>query len=175
MGKNLKSLKQKMIIVLIPLLVIAFLAVFMVTYFTTRTIILKETESKVQNGIDALDYHALSDFNKILGLIENVQCSVERSCQTEEEIKDYIYSIGDAYPETIPTGIYCGLVSGTYIDKMWTPGSDWVMKERPWYTEGLKADTVTLGEMYLDADSGKYIISIFAIIKKKISSFALDS
>ncbi|MDD5852823.1 MAG: hypothetical protein PUD03_01815 [Lachnospiraceae bacterium] len=105
MGKNLKSLKQKMIIVLIPLLVIAFLAVFMVTYFTTRTIILKETESKVQNGIDALDYHALSDFNKILGLIENVQCSVERSCQTEEEIKDYIYSIGDAYPETIPTGI----------------------------------------------------------------------
>ena len=129
MGKNLKSLKQKMIIVLIPLLVIAFLAVFMVTYFTTRTIILKETESKVQNGIDALDYHALSDFNKILGLIENVQCSVERSCQTEEEIKDYIYSIGDAYPETIPTGIYCGLVSGTYIDKMWTPGSDWVMKE----------------------------------------------
>ena len=165
MGKNLKSLKQKMIIVLIPLLAIAFLAVFLVTYFTTRTIILKETEDKVQNGIDALDYHALSDFNKILGLIENVQCSIERSCQTEEDIRDYIYAIGDAYPETIPTGIYCGLESGTYIDKMWTPDSDWIMKERPWYKDGLKADNVTLGEMYLDADSGKYIVSVFTNIK----------
>ena len=154
MKKNIKSLKQKMIIVLIPLLVIAFLAVFLVTYFTTRTIILKETEDKVQNGVDALDYHALSDFNKILGLIENVQCSIERSCQTEEDIRDYIYAIGDAYPEIIPTGIYCGLESGTYIDKMWTPDSDWIMKERPWYKDGLKADNVTLGEMYLDADSG---------------------
>ena len=45
---------------------------------------------------------------------------------------------------------------------MGTPDSDWIMKERPWYKDGLKADNVTLGEMYLDADSGKYIVSVFA-------------
>lgn len=50
----------------------------------------------------------------------------------------------DAYPEIIPDGIYCGLTNGTYIDKAWVPDDpDWIMKERPWYIEGIKADEVT--------------------------------
>lgn len=103
--------------------------------------------------------------NQIIGLVKNIQTSTEKSCTTSEEIEEYIMSIADAYLDIIPNGIYCGLEDGTYIDKMWTPGSDWVMKERPWYTEGLKADEVTFGESYLDADSGEYIISIYANIK----------
>lgn len=103
--------------------------------------------------------------NQVIGLVKNIQTSTEKSCTTSEEIEEYIMSIADAYLDIIPNGIYCGLEDGTYIDKMWTPGSDWVMKERPWYTEGLKADEVTFGESYLDADSGEYIISIYANIK----------
>ena len=47
---------------------------------------------------------------------------------------------------------------------MWTPDADWVMKERPWYIQGIKADDVTFGDMYLDADTGSYIVSVFTNI-----------
>ena len=47
---------------------------------------------------------------------------------------------------------------------MWTPDADWVMKERPWYIQGIKADEVTFGDMYLDADTGSYIVSVFTNI-----------
>lgn len=47
---------------------------------------------------------------------------------------------------------------------MWTPDADWVMKERPWYIQGIEADDVTFGDMYLDADTGSYIVSVFTNI-----------
>ena len=39
------------------------------------------------------------------------------------------------------------------------------MKERPWYIDGLKADEVTFGEAYMDAETGEYVISGFTSIK----------
>ena len=86
--------------------------------------------------------------------MEHVKISVERSCDTPEEIQDYLYSVADAYLDIIPAGIYGGLETGTYIDKMWQPDDpDWVMKERPWYVDGLTRDEVTFGEIYLDANT----------------------
>lgn len=167
MKKRFIPLKQKIMISLIPIMIFAFLIVFQVTFLNTQKVLLKNVESQVKTQVGSIGYHVLSDMGQTLGIIENIQCSVQNNCKTEEEIQKYIYAIADAYPETIPTGIYCGLESGTYIDKMWTPDADWVMKERPWYVEGLKADQVTMGEMYLDADSGQYIISIYANIKNQ--------
>ncbi len=58
--------------------------------------------------------------------------------QMNRELKDNLNT------EIIPDGIYCGLTNGTYIDKAWVPDDpDWIMKERPWYIEGIKADEVT--------------------------------
>lgn len=159
------SLKQRLVFFLVPVMIVVFAVVSFGTYGKTKKIIIKNTEEKVQNKIGAVDYNVLADLGTTLGIIENIQKSVENGCDSDEEIKEYIFSIADQYPDTIPTGIYCGLESGMYIDKMWTPDSDWVMKERPWYVEGLKADAPTLGEMYLDADTGQYIISVYANIK----------
>lgn len=159
------SLKVKMVAILLPLIIVAYLVVYFCTYQNTKGILKENLESQIALTADTVSNEMNADISKTIGIIGNIQVSIECSCSTDEEIKDYIYSIADAYPEVIPTGIYCGLTSGTYIDKMWTPDSDWVMTERPWYQEGLKADDVTFGETYLDADSGKYIISVYANIK----------
>lgn len=159
------SLKVKMVAILLPLIIVAYLVVYFCTYQNTKGILKENLESQIALTADTVSNEMNADISKTIGIIGNIQVSIECSCSTDEEIKDYIYSIADAYPEVIPTGIYCGITSGTYIDKMWTPDSDWVMTERPWYQEGLKADDVTFGETYLDADSGKYIISVYANIK----------
>lgn len=159
------SLKTKMFVTMLPIIMITYLFVCICTYLNTQQILRKDMRTQIELTADTVSNEINADVRRTVGIIENIKASVERSCSSDAEIKEYIYSIADAYPDTIPTGIYCGLSNGTYIDKMWTPDADWVLTERPWYQEGLKADEVTFGEAYLDADSGQYIISIYTNIK----------
>ncbi len=104
--------------------------------------------------------------NRTIGIMDNVKKSIENGALDDQSVQAYLYTVADAYPETIPTGIYCGLEDGTYIDKTWVPDDpEWVMKERPWYIEGMKADEVTFGETYLDGMTGSYIASVYTNIK----------
>ena len=104
--------------------------------------------------------------NRTIGIMDNVKKSIENGELDAQSVQDYLYTVADAYPETIPTGIYCGLEDGTYIDKTWVPDDpEWIMKERPWYIEGMKADEVTFGETYLDGMTGSYIASVYTNIK----------
>lgn len=163
MGKG--SLRKKLILVMLPVVILSYLVTFLVTLSNTKNI-LQENASEQMTLVTASVNHEMSaEINRVLGIMENVKTSAEKSCSTDAEIKDYIYSVADAYTELIPAGIYCGLTNGTYIDKLWTPDADWVMEERPWYQEGLLCDDVTFGEMYLDANTNQYIISAFANIK----------
>lgn len=166
-NRNSYGLKTKMLLTMLPIIIITYLFVCIYTYLNTKQILKKNLGTQIKLTADSVSNEINADVKNTVGIIENIQTSVERSCSTYEEIKDYIYSIADAYPDTIPYGIYCGLCNGTYIDKLWTPDADWVLTERPWYQAGLKADNVTFGEAYLDANSNKYIISIFTNIKNE--------
>lgn len=159
------SLKTKMFVTMLPIIMITYLFVCICTYLNTQQILTKDMRTQIELTADTVSNEVNADIRRTVGIIENIKTSVERSCSTDKEIKEYIYSISDAYLDTIPNGIYCGLSNGTYIDKMWTPDADWVFEERPWYQQGLKADNVTFGESYLDDNSGQYIISIFTNIK----------
>lgn len=165
MKKVRSSLKNKIVMTMVPFVILTYFLVFIFTYGESKSVVEDNFISEIEMAQENVGNQMQADLNQVIGLVKNIQTSTEKSCTTSEEIKEYILSIADAYLDIIPNGIYCGLEDGTYIDKLWTPGSDWVMKERPWYTEGLKADEVTFGECYLDADSGEYIISIYANIK----------
>lgn len=164
--KNL-SLRRKMIAIMIPLVILSFIVVFIFTYINTKKIVQNNSYKQIELSADAIDSKISREISTTIGIINNVKETVNRSCDGTDAIQEYIYEIADAYPDTIPTGIYCGLEDGTYIDKMWTPDDDWVMKERPWYTAGIEADEVTFGDMYLDSDTGKYIVSVYTNISDK--------
>lgn len=164
--KNL-SLRRKMIAIMIPLVILSFIVVFIFTYINTKKIVQNNSYKQIELSADAIDSKISREISTTIGIINNVKETVNRSCDGTDAIQKYIYEIADAYPDTIPTGIYCGLEDGTYIDKMWTPDDDWVMKERPWYTAGIEADEVTFGDMYLDSDTGKYIVSVYTNISDK--------
>ena len=165
MKKLRSSLKNIIVMTMVPFVILTYFLVFIFTYGESKSVVEDNFISEIEMAQENVGNQMQADLNQVIGLVKNIQTSTEKSCTTSEEIEEYILSIADAYLDIIPNGIYCGLEDGTYIDKLWTPGSDWVMKERPWYTEGLKADEVTFGECYLDADSGEYIISIYANIK----------
>jgi methyl-accepting chemotaxis protein len=159
------SLYKKSIIIMVPLVVLSFAVVCLFTYYYTKSIVQDNSYKQIKMYADLIDSEITKDANSTIGIMNNVRESVNRSCNGTQEIHDYIYSIADAYLELIPAGIYCGLEDGTYIDKLWTPDDDWVMKERPWYINGIKADTATYGDVYLDSNTKKYIVSVYANVK----------
>ena len=157
--------RTKMLAVILPVVLLFNIITFLIISINTDGMMEDQAQELLGAKSSSAGYEISADVQRIRGLLENVKTSVEKSCSNEAEIKDYIYGVADAYTDIIPTGIYCGLESGTYIDKLWTPDDDWVMKERPWYIDGLKADEVTFGEAYMDAETGEYVISGFTSIK----------
>ena len=162
MKKN--SIRKKVVVFGIPAVIIAFLLVCSVTFLSTKKTTLNNSEKQFSLHVEKLDNEVSKEIRETVGIIGNIKQTVNRTCQSTQDIQEYIYHIADSYLDIIPTGIYCGLTDGTYIDKMWTPDADWVMKERPWYIQGIEADEVTFGDMYLDADTGSYIVSVFTNI-----------
>ena len=161
------SLRKKMILVVLPVVLIFNMITLSITVIRTGNMMDKQADEHLKEVSSSAGFEISSNIQRVKGLLENVKTSVDRSCETEDDIYNYLFGIADAYLDIIPAGIYGGLESGIYIDKMWTPDEDWVMKERPWYIDGLKADEVTFGEVYVDANTNDYIISGFSNIKDK--------
>ncbi|MBQ8984172.1 MAG: methyl-accepting chemotaxis protein [Lachnospiraceae bacterium] len=161
------NLRKKMVLIMLPVVIIFNMLTVLFTIRQTGKIMEHEAEAQMMTLSDSVDYEIAAELARVKGIMENVKSSVELSCSNSDEIYDYIYSVADGYLDIIPFGIYAGLEEGIYIDKMWEPDDDWVMKERPWYIGGLKADQVEFGEMYLDANTNQYIISAFSNIKDK--------
>ncbi|MBQ8913782.1 MAG: methyl-accepting chemotaxis protein [Lachnospiraceae bacterium] len=164
------SLRNKMVLIMLPVVIICNMLTIYFAVKQTGKIMEKEAKNQMTSLSDSVDYEISAELARVKGIMENVKNSVELSCDTSDDVIAYIYSVADAYLDIIPFGVYGGLEEGEegiYIDKMWQPepGDGWVMKERPWYIDGLKADNVEFGEMYLDANTNQYIISAFSNIK----------
>ena len=73
------------------------------------------------------------------------------------------------------TDLY-GLIKGTYVDGSgWEPGEDFDPFERNWYIEAVNAGgSIILSEPYLDAYTGKTIISFSQLLSDGESVISLD-
>lgn len=160
------SIKNKIVLILMPITILIFLSVCFVTIFQTNKELKENLNKEITLTGSLVSKEMMAKVSETIGIMDNVKKSIENGNTDTNSVKEYLYSVADAYPEAIPTGIYCGMEDNTYIDKMWTPDDpSWVMKERPWYIEGKEADNVTFGETYMDGMTGSYIVSIYANLK----------
>ncbi len=166
--KRFISIKNKIILALLPIIVVTYGLVCILTVMRMNTEITANLNTEIDLTSQLIEEEISTSVSWTIGVMDNVKKSIENGTLEVEAIKDYLYTVADAYPDEIPTGIYCGLEEGTYIDKTWTPDDpEWIMKERPWYVEGIKADEVTFGETYLDGMTGSYIASVYTNLKDK--------
>lgn len=164
--KGFLSVKNKIIFALLPIVVIVCIFVCVLTVRQMNRELKDNLNTEISLTGQVVEGEISADVNRILGIMDTVKKSIEKGKGDTASVKKYIYTVADAYPEIIPDGIYCGLTNGTYIDKAWVPDDpDWVMKERPWYVEGIKADEVTFGETYMDSKTKSYIASIYTNLK----------
>lgn len=160
------SIKNKMILILIPIVIVTYSLVCTMTVVQMNRELKDNLSTEIDLTSQIVEGKISTIVEKTVGIMVNVKKSIENGKSDAASVQEYLYRVADAYPESIPTGIYCGLEEGVYIDKLWTPDDPaWVMKERPWYVEGLKADEVTFGETYLDGMTGSYIASVYTNLK----------
>jgi methyl-accepting chemotaxis protein len=161
------SLQKKLICFLLPIIIFFNFITFFLTMSQTKKLLKSDASELMLATSDSVSYKVSTDLQGTIGILENTRTSIENSCTTTEEVREYLFSVADAYLDRIPAGIYCGMTDGTYLDKCWEPDADWVMTERPWYQEGLVSDELTFGEMYMDANTQEYIISAYCNLKDK--------
>ena len=160
------SIKNKMMLILIPIVIATYSLVCALTVVQMNQELKASLSTEIDLTSQIVEGKISTIVEKTVGIMVNVKKSIENGKSDAASVQEYLYRVADAYPESIPTGIYCGLEEVVYIDKMWVPDDpDWIMKERPWYVEGLKADEVTFGETYLDGMTGSYIASVYTNLK----------
>ena len=160
------SIKNKIILILIPIVIVTYSLVCILTVVQMNQELRSSLSTEIDLTSQIVEGNISTIVEKTVGIMVNVKKSIENGKSDAASVQEYLYRVADAYPDSIPTGIYCGLEEGVYIDKMWVPDDpDWIMKERPWYVEGLNADEVTFGETYLDGMTGSYIASVYTNLK----------
>ncbi len=104
---------------------------------------------------------ALSSLEPVKDVLETVDFKDDKECLAYMETTMVLN-------ENIPNGVYVGDDRGNYLDSsLWEPGPDYVVTERDWYMEGTNHENFALGVPYVDADTGKMIVSISSAVNKK--------
>lgn len=80
------SLRKKLVLVMLPVVILSYLITYMVTFMNTKRILQEHAQEQMTLLTTSVSNEMAADVNHVLGIMENVKNSVEKSCSTEEEI-----------------------------------------------------------------------------------------
>lgn len=161
------GIKGKLIAIIIPVIIIAIIAMFIITFQASERIIVdygsqvvKSTSETSAGRIETWTQDALSYLNEVKNTMETVDF-------TEETEMEYMLTTVNKN-ESYPVGLYIGDDEGNFADASgWEPPEDYVVTDRDWYKEGLEHDEFAFGATYLDAESGEHIVSATSKIESE--------
>ena len=150
----------------ICLTVIPIVALMIVTFFilSSRYILnLSEQNLKLQS------VECASRLNDWTARIESelgiYKKTIEDNFSSDEDILKYIRTTYNVHKE-YPIGLYIGESDGTYLDGAgWIPPDDWVLTERPWYTDAKDSCEFVFSEPYIDSMYDRPCISVSARLR----------
>ena len=105
MKKVRSSLKNKIVMTMVPFVILTYFLVFIFTYGESKSVVEDNFISEIEMAQENVGNQMQADLNQVIGLVKNIQTSTEKSCTTSEEIEEYILSIADPYLDIIPNGI----------------------------------------------------------------------
>lgn len=160
-SKTRKSVSKKLLITLIPITTIAILIIILIIALRAKAIIYDLAEDDLAQtsasnaailGSSMEKYQA--QFDTYINNLENLNFT------SDNDIVDFLKP-SLTMSDLSETGIYVALGDDYYFDPTeWVPDADWVATERDWYKNGINSDEDFLGVPYVDAESGKTVVTI---------------
>lgn len=167
----------------IPLIVIFFLMVVMVTYTSqnVRSVTVSNIHEVGYDKITSISAQVENYLDTTKGMLWVTASTVDHMVQhgeSTEEIQHYLVAQTDAQIETFNfdyTGLY-GYVGGEYLDGLnWVPDDDYVPTERDWYIQAIEAQgDTTIVSPYVDAQTGQVVITITRMLSNGEDVVAVD-
>lgn len=165
-------------------LIVSFVAISVLSLCTIMTFYRKAVNDTLVLGEETVEQereHMDSYLVRAMDAVEVTKISVEqmmREGRSSQDILKFLTSESDYYMEDIDesfTGIY-GVVNGDYIDGIgWVPDDDYVPQDRAWYKAAVAAaGEPTLGQPYLDAQTGTIMVSVSQLLYDNESVISLD-
>ncbi len=157
--KRKGSIRTKLLGTVLPVVIIAFMIVITILVSISRTIIRTRSEELILDQSEKYNHEIQAVVNELMGMLNVMHGTLEAMNGTDEEIFDYLIYTMEVDPR-IPYGIYMADKNNTYLDASgWVPDADYIPSERDWYIQGVKNTVMTLGEAYVDSQSGELCVS----------------
>lgn len=165
-----KSVKGKLLKIIIPLTAAIMLVILFVISSITKTILTDSANDLLTSESNANLKQLNGWTSGILAGLNAVKNTMETlDFKDSKEELDFLHTTKNIN-ENFPKGVYGGDNAGKYIDADdWQPDAGFVVTERDWYKEGLSHENFAFGEPYVDSDSGQYVVSASTLLKKSES------
>lgn len=151
------GVRKKLMVFILPLVAIAFIALIMIAYQSSKNSIQEKTVGLLEAEGKASANSILAWSNKNLATLDNAVETMLNMKLSDEGILQYEAFYLETY-EDFPFGIYIGTEEGKILDASgWEPEGD--LRETSWYQEGLGHTVFAFGEPYLDQLTNSYIVT----------------
>lgn len=155
--KKTARIQTKLLGFIIPMVLVAFVAIILISYFSSKNTI-EEKTAKLLKSEGTTSANAIEAWaNRNLGILDTAVDTMIKLNMTEPEILNYEGQYLETYSD-FPNGIYISSDKGHVYDATgWEP--DYNATESSWYKEGVTHEVMTFGEPYIDALTGGYIVT----------------
>lgn len=163
--KRRNGIKMKLIGTIMPLVVLAIVAIILISFDNSKQSIITKTEALVKAEVQAGSEKVASWENENLAILETMTTTMSDLHMTEEQILSYLKSNLERYGD-FPDGMYLTYEDGHVVDGAgWTPEGE--ATEGTWYVEGSAHDSFLFGVPYVDGLTNAYIVTA----SKRLPSF----
>ena len=156
-GDKIIGIRNKLLISILPITVVSFIVVIVVSYLSSKSSLEEKT-------VGLLQAEASSSANSIeawarenLGVLDTAVSTMTNLKMDKEDILNYESTYLETY-EDFPNGIYIVMDDGAVYDATgWSPEGD--PREAEYYIEGKDKDSMTFGSPYIDNLTGDFVVT----------------
>lgn len=161
------SLKNKLLIIMLPLITLLIAAIIIANFFSTKSIMTEAAQSELQEESNYNVKTIEGWIEAVLASLDSVQNTLETIPFDSDEDELKYLETTTSLITSMPNGVYEGDAEGNYLDGSgWVPDADYVVTERDWYKEGLSNHSFTFGAPYVDASTGSFIVSASVLLDR---------
>lgn len=152
------GIRAKLLVLILPIVAFAFIAVMAISYNFSKNSIEVKTQRLLKKEADASAASIEAWINNILGILNTAGQTMVNLNMNSDELFDYESTFLNQY-EAFPDGIYIISVDGQIIDSaIWEPESD--PREEDYYKEGLECkDGMQFVDPYIDDFTNEPIVT----------------
>lgn len=160
----MKSLKSKMLLIFIPVVLLATGSICFYLYLYAKGVIIEDANKLLAQTSKTYATDVNGCLDKQLKLIDNVRLTLETTGLSKNEEYDYLFKMNDQFEDI--SDLYIGSTDGKLIDGAgWTPPADYNATTRDWYKSGINSKNVTFSAPYKDKATNKMVVAASAQIR----------